>query len=207
MRFDLGPVGGSPLSWLLLVAALLPLVIGTGPRLAWAGRLWTVALVSWGLAFVVARGWTDSFAPCVDVLLVPAAVAVAACIGLGVAAFETDLVGHRFGWRQLTTSLMMVAALAGMIPVVAEVSNGSFGLPASGFNGSLQFLAAHGGDSYRVLWLGDPAALPLGGWSAGAGARLCHHRGRAARRAGPLRAGQPRTGGPARLGGRAGPRR
>jgi len=169
LRFDLGPVGGSPLSWLLLVAALLPLLIGTGPRLAWAGRLWTVALFSWGLAFVVARGWTHSFAPSVDVLLVPAAVAVAACIGLGVAAFENDLVGQRFGWRQLTTSLMMVAALAGMIPVVAEVSSGSFGLPTSGFSGSLQFLAARGGDSYRVLWLGDPAALPLGGWSAGAG--------------------------------------
>ena len=169
MRFDLGPIGGSALSWLLLVAAVLPLIIGAGPRLAWAGRLWVVALMSWGLAWAVARGWTGSFTPSIDALLAPAAVAVAACIGLGVAAFETDLFGHRFGWRQLVTSVMMVAALAGMIPVVAEISNGSFGLPASGFNAPLQFLSAKAPASYRVLWLGDPAALPLGGWSAGRG--------------------------------------
>jgi hypothetical protein len=67
------------------------------------------------------------------------------------------------------TSVMMVAALAGMVPVVAEISNGSFGLPATGFNTPLQFLSARSPDSYRVLWLGDPAALPLGGWSDEAG--------------------------------------
>ncbi|HXR54335.1 MAG TPA: glycosyltransferase [Acidimicrobiales bacterium] len=169
LRFDVGPVGGSALSWLLPAAALLPLVIGAGPRLAWAGRLWSVALVSWGLAWAVSRGWTGSFAPSIDALLAPAAVALAACIGLGVAAFETDLFGHRFGWRQLVTSVMMMAALAGMIPIVAEVPNGSFGLPATGFNAPLQFLSARSPDSYRVLWLGDPDALPLGGWSAGPG--------------------------------------
>ncbi len=169
LRFDLGPVGGSPISWLLLAAALLPLVIGAGPRLAWAGRLWTVALASWLLAWVVARGWTHSFAPSIDVLLAPAAVAVAACVGLGVAAFETDLFGHRFGWRQLATTVMMLAALVGVVPVIAEISSGSYGLPTSGFDGALAFLSARAPDSYRVLWLGDPAALPLGGWSMGPG--------------------------------------
>jgi GT2 family glycosyltransferase len=169
LRFDLGPVGGSPLSWLLLAAALLPVILGAGPRLAWAARLWSVALVSWGLAWVVSRGWTGSFSPSIGALLAPAAVAVAACVGLGVAAFETDLFGHRFGWRQLITSVMMLAALVGMIPVIAEISNGTFGLPATGFNSPLQFLSARAPDSYRVLWLGDPAALPLGGWSIGAG--------------------------------------
>ncbi|MGH3159692.1 MAG: hypothetical protein ACRDNF_24400, partial [Streptosporangiaceae bacterium] len=169
LRFDLGPVGGSPLSWLLVAAALLPLFLGAGARLAWAGRLWGVALVSWALAWAVSRGWTHSFAPSISVLLAPAAVAVAACIGLGVAAFETDLFGHRFGWRQLTTSLAMLAALAGVMPVVAEVANGSYGLPASGFTQSLRFLSARPPDSFRVLWLGDPAALPLGGWSIGSG--------------------------------------
>jgi hypothetical protein len=169
VRFDVGPVGGSGLSWLLIAAALLPVVIGSGPRLAWATRLWGVALLSWVLALVVERGWTHSFAPELDVVLVPAAVAVAACVGLGVAAFETDLIGQRFGWRQLATSVMMLAVLAGMIPVVAEVGNGRFGLPASGFDTPLQFLAAPPNESYRVLWLGDPAALPVGAWSAGPG--------------------------------------
>ncbi len=169
LRFDLGPVGGSPLSWLLPVAGLLPVLIGAGPRLAWAARLWTMALVSFGLGLVVDRGWTGSFAPGVDVLLVPAAAAIAAAVGLGVAAFETDLIGQRFSWRQLATSLMMLAAAFGMLPVAAEVTNGSFGLPANGYERSLQFIAVTPGDSYRVLWLGDPAALPLGSWSISPG--------------------------------------
>ncbi len=169
LRFDVGPVGGSGLSWLLPAAALLPVLIGTGPRLAWAARLWMVAIMSYGLGLVVDRGWAGSFAPSLDVVLVPAAVAVAACVGLGVVAFERDLIGHRFGWRQLATSLTMLVAAFGLLPVAAEVTNGSFGLPATGFDASLGFISARPDNSYRVLWLGDPAALPMGAWSVAPG--------------------------------------
>jgi len=124
-------------------------------------------VASWLLAWVVGRGWGGSFAPSVDVILVPAAVAVAACIGLGVSAFETDLVGHRFGWRQLVTALMVSAAVVGLLPVLAEAGNGRFGLPSTGLDTPLQFLGSPGGTgAYRVLWLGAPQALPLGGWSS-----------------------------------------
>ncbi|HXQ18234.1 MAG TPA: glycosyltransferase family 2 protein [Acidimicrobiales bacterium] len=170
VRFHVGPIGGSPLSWLLLVAALFPLLVGAGPRLAWAGRLWTLAGLAWVLALAVERGWTGSFAPSVDVLLAPAAVAVAACVGLGVSAFETDLAGHRFGWRQAATAVMVAAVAVGVVPVVAEVGNGRWGVTPSGFEVPLSYLdaaAAHG--PFRVLWLGDPRTLPLGGWSAGRG--------------------------------------
>jgi GT2 family glycosyltransferase len=170
LRFHVGPVGGSPLSWLLLVAALFPLLVGTGPRFAWAARLWSVALLAWGLAWVVGRGWTGSFAPSITVLLAPAAVAVAACVGLGVSAFETDLAGHRFGWRQGATFAMVAAVAAGVIPAVAEVGNGRWGLASSGFEIPLSYLDSTGAQgSFRVLWLGDPRALPLGAWSAGPG--------------------------------------
>ncbi len=169
LRFDLGPVGGSALSWLLPAAALLAVLVGSGPRLAWAARLWTVAALAFGLGFAVDRGWTGSFAPTVGVVLVPAAVAVAAGVGLGVAAFETDLVGLRFGWRQLAATLLVAAAAVGTLPAVAEVGNGSFGLPASGYGQALQFVSARPGTSSRVLWLGDPAALPVGSWTISPG--------------------------------------
>jgi GT2 family glycosyltransferase len=170
VRFHVGPIGGSPLSWLLLVAALFPLLIGTGPRFAWAARLWSVAVLSWALALVVERGWTGSFAPSLYVVLAPAAVAVAASIGLGVSAFETDLAGHRFGWRQAATAVMVAAVAVGVVPVVAEVGNGRWGSAPSGFEIPLSYLnAATKGGSFRVLWLGDPRTLPIGGWSAGRG--------------------------------------
>jgi GT2 family glycosyltransferase len=170
VRFHVGPIGGSPLSWLLLVAALFPLLVGTGPRFAWAARLWTVAVLAWALALVVERGWSGSFAPSLDVVLAPAAVAMAACVGLGVSAFETDLAGHRFGWRQAATAAMVAAVAVGVVPVVAEVGNGRWGVPPSGFEIPLSYLnAAANKGPFRVLWLGDPRTLPLGGWSAGRG--------------------------------------
>src|SRR5205807_7798325 len=38
LRFQIGPVGGSPLGWAFVVVAALPLFIGRDWRLAWAGR-------------------------------------------------------------------------------------------------------------------------------------------------------------------------
>ncbi len=166
VRFANGPIGNSPLSWFLIAAALLPLLIGGSYRLAWAGRLWSIALVSWVLALVTSRGWTGAFAPSLDVLLAPAAVAVAVCIGLGLSAFEADLSGYEFGWRQVVSGLAVVTAVAGLLPVVAETVSGSWGLPSTGYAEPLNFMtgSAHQG-AYRVLWLGDPRTMPLGGWS------------------------------------------
>jgi len=170
LRFDLGPIGGSALSWLPLFAAIVPLLVATGVRLRLAGRLWLLALASWLVALAVSRGWTGSFAPSIDVVVAPAAAAVAATIGLGVAAFERDLFGHQFGWRQVVTAAMAGAAVIGLLPIVGEVGNGAWGLPSGGFRTPLQFLSAspHQQPS-RVLWIGPPADLPLGAWSAGGG--------------------------------------
>jgi len=103
LRFDVGPVGSSPLSWLLIAAALLPLLIGRQQRLAWAARLWCVALAGWLGAWVVpSTGAARS--PLHRRTARTAAVAIAACVGLGVAAFESDLSGYSFGWRQIVTA-------------------------------------------------------------------------------------------------------
>ncbi len=51
LRFDTGPVGPGVLGWALLVAAALPLFIGRGWRLAWATRLWVVAIAFFWLTW------------------------------------------------------------------------------------------------------------------------------------------------------------
>ena len=94
LRFAIGPTARSPIVWLLIVAAALPLVIGRGPRLVWAARLWSLAVMSWVLAYAGTHGWTASFAPSESVVLAPAAVAIAAGIGLGVAVLR-DRRGRR----------------------------------------------------------------------------------------------------------------
>ncbi len=50
IRFAVGPVARSPLVWLLVAGAVLPLALGRGIRLLWAARLWIMACGSWALA-------------------------------------------------------------------------------------------------------------------------------------------------------------
>jgi GT2 family glycosyltransferase len=166
LRFAIGPVARSPLAWCIVLAAALPLVVGRGLRIVWAARLWVLALGSWGLAFAATRGDLGSFTPSESVVLAPAALAVAACVGLGISAFENDLAGREFGWRQLLSVGALVFVAVGLLPVAAGAVNGRWGLPSQGAEQPLAFLArpSTAGVS-RVLWLGDPRALPVGGWT------------------------------------------
>jgi hypothetical protein len=168
VRFAVGPAARSPLAWLLLAAAALPLVLGTSVRLAWAARLWVMACGAWVLALAATHGWMGSFTPSETVVLAPAGVAVAAAIGLGISAFENDLSGQAFGWRQLASGVAIVATVIGAVPMVLAAGGGRWDMPSTGVEQSLSFLSrpsVTGSSVTRVLWLGDPRSLPVGGWS------------------------------------------
>jgi hypothetical protein len=165
VRFAIGPAARSPVVWLMVVAALLPLLIGRGARLAWAARLWVMACASWGLALAAYRGDMGSFAPSGSVVLAPAALAVAACIGLGISAFENDLARREFGWRQVAGVVALLLVGVGLLPVIVSAGGGRWDMPSSGAEQPLAFLTRPSPAVSRVLWLGDPRALPVGGWS------------------------------------------
>jgi GT2 family glycosyltransferase len=169
LRFAIGPAARSPIAWLLVLAAALPLVIARGTRLAWAARLWVTALASWGLAYATTRGDLGSFTPSETVVLAPAALAVAVSIGIGIAAFENDLSGRAFGWRQLVSAAALVFVAVGLLPVLGAAVGGRWDLPSQGVEQPLAFLAQPSSGVARVLWLGDPRALPTGGWSVESG--------------------------------------
>jgi GT2 family glycosyltransferase len=170
IRFAVGPTARSPIVWLLVAASALPLLLGRGTRLVWAARFWALACLSWLLAYGATHGWTGSFTPSETVVLVPAAMAVAAGIGLGVASFENDVAGNVFSWRQVISGVAMIAVVLGVLPVAAGALDGRWGLPANGVEQSLTFLNRPDDPAaYRVLWLGDPRALPMGGWSVETG--------------------------------------
>ncbi|HVE47533.1 MAG TPA: glycosyltransferase family 2 protein [Acidimicrobiales bacterium] len=165
LRFETGPLGAAPLGWAFLAAAALPLLLGRSWRLAWATRMWTIALVCWGLAWSGGRGWLPvEFLP-PDVLLAPAALAMAVSVALGMVAFELDLPGYRFGWRHLASTTALVATVAGTLPVAAAAVGGRWNAPRADFSGLLSWMPEQRSKgAFRVLWMGHPEALPLGSW-------------------------------------------
>ena len=165
LRFAVGPNSAGPLTWLLPVAAVVPLLIARQARLVLAAILAALGTLALGLAVVVAHGGLGPFAPDLLVVLAPLAVAVAALVGLGLGAFEIDLPGADFGWRQLIGLLGVTVALLGLIPFVVDAGNGRWHMPANGYADSLSFLDSSANEGSRVLWLGDPRGIPGGSWS------------------------------------------
>jgi GT2 family glycosyltransferase len=170
LRFSAGPLPIGPLPLLLLLAALLPLTTGRSWRAAWAARCWAVALACFTVALVGGRGWLGLTGLEPGVLLPFAAAPVALAIALGAAAFEVDLRGFSFGWRQLASLGAAAAVALACLPMLLGVHSGRWGAPARDHADVLSWMPDKVGEgAFRVLWIGDPAALPLTGWHLGDG--------------------------------------
>ena len=167
LRFEVGPLGGAPLGWCFLVAAALPLLIARAERHAWAVRGWTLAVVSFGVAWAAQRGDLPVALPAVDVLLVPAAAGLALATAMGVAAFEVDLPGYRFGWRQIASGLAAAAVVAGIVPVARRRRSTGAGrcrlatTPERWASSTPRTTRRPSACSGSAI----PAAVPLGGWA------------------------------------------
>lgn len=165
LRFEVGPVGAPPLGWAPLVVAALPLLIGRSWRLLWALRAWALAVAGWGLALAAGSEAVDVGTGPVELALAPAACGLALAAGLGMAAFEVDLPGYRFGWRQVASLLAAAALVVATLPVAGAALDGAWHAPTRGITDVLRFLDAEQEDgAFRTLWLGDPAVLPMASW-------------------------------------------
>jgi hypothetical protein len=165
VRLAVGPFGDGALSWLLPVAALLALVVGRADRFVAGSKLAGMGVASLLASLLVARHLLGTFTPDVTTLLVPYAVAVAALIGTGVAAFEQDVAAARFGWRQLAATTATLAVVVAVVPFLQSTGSGRFDLPGYGYDTQFASLSALRTGGTRTLWLGDPRAIPLEGWT------------------------------------------
>ena len=174
LRFDLGPLGSGVLGWAFLAAAGFVLIAGHGDRLAWAMRLWTVLLGSAALAWAASQGWLGPGGGSLAVLLSPVAVAIAVLVGLGMATVLDDLRHVHFGLGQLAVIAFCLCCGAGLLPVLGASLGGRWGLADSGYDAVLSWTTptARQASSQRILWLGDPAALPLTAWQIRPGLAL-----------------------------------
>ena len=166
---SVGPVTLGHLGWGLLVAALVPLVTGRGWRTGWAVAGWVLALASWaGTLVLVQRG---EFAGAgVELTLVPAALGLTVAVAMVAFAFDVDVVGSDFGFRQVLSGVGALALVLGLVPALVASSDGRWYLPPGDYQRALELVAE--GDDFRTLWIGDPDVLPLAGWELTAGGGL-----------------------------------
>ena len=158
-------MGAAPLGWALLVVAAVPPRAGPrlAPRLGHPPVDHGPDLHRRGLGRWPGLDPLQFQAP--DVLLAFAAAALAGCVALGAVAFEMDLRSERFGWRQALSlgAGAVIAAIA--LPVIGAATDGRWNMPSTDLARSVAWMEPEiEAGAFRVLWLGDPAVLPLDSW-------------------------------------------
>jgi GT2 family glycosyltransferase len=165
IRFETGPWGAPPLGFAFLLAGALPVIIGRSWRLEWAVRAWMVALAGWGALWASQQGYLPGGLPSAEVVLAPVAAALALAAALGLAAFEIDLRQYRFGWRQILSVAAALGVVMGAAPLASGLLDGRWQMPTSDYVTGLEpLLDDDDAGAFRVVWLGEPAVLPVQGW-------------------------------------------
>jgi GT2 family glycosyltransferase len=162
IRFDTGPATAG---WLVLgvsAIGLLPFLAGAGWRAAWAARAWAIAVAGWALAWIPGRDWFEVAWPAPEVPLTVAAVGVALAAGVGVSVLTDELRSPHFSVRQALGVVAGGALLVGAVPAAIDASGGRWDLPSRDWDHQLAFTRSSVDEGrFRILWLGDPAVLPL----------------------------------------------
>ena len=159
LRFVTGPNGGGIGTWAFIVVGVAVTVITTGERSAWCVRLWGIALVSWLVAIL--PSWLQTRSPAVEGLLVPAALALALIVGIGVATFSDEVRRHGLGWRHAVALLSALTMTLAVLTFLGDAVGGRWHQPSDDWNESLSWMRLQRDRGpFRVLWLGRADVVP-----------------------------------------------
>ena len=163
-----GRVGHSPLRWMIVVPALLPLLVADGPRLRAAVRAWALIVSGVLGLWLAGRGWIGFLAPHPTVMLAPVSIGLALASGMGIAGFVTDTRSRRFGWRQVLSAGGVLGLAVSGVPVLAATGGGRWNMPARDLSRALSWMPDQvASGSFRTLWVGSPEVLPAAGLRIG----------------------------------------
>ncbi len=165
LRFGVGPENLGVLAVALWLPVVVAPLLARGWRLTWASRGGVLAVGGLALAVAGLHHALPFRLPEIGLLLAPAGVGLALSAACAAAAFEQDVQGGSFGWRQPLGILSGVAIVFGVVPAVASTANGHWSTPASVLlQPSQQFAENPPEGDYRTLFLGDARVMPLAGW-------------------------------------------
>ena len=161
--FEIGRTDFAELALVLYLPVFAAVALAKAWRLTWAIRAGVLVLVFGGVAIFADRGSMPIAMPQAGVLLAPVAVGVAISAAAALAAFDLDVRGGSFGWRQPLGILSSIAVVVGLVPGVAALADGSFQTPSTPLAELLDASlpdAVPDGD-YNVLLVGDSRILPV----------------------------------------------
>ena len=161
--FEIGVTDFAALSLALYIPVFAALLLARAWRLTWAVRAAMLVVVFEALAVLGDRGELPIAPPQAGVFLVPVALGTAIAAAAALAAFDRDVRGGSFGWKQPLGILASVAVVVGIVPGVMALADGSFQTPSTPLakliDASLPDADATG--DYNVLLIGDARLLPV----------------------------------------------
>ena len=161
--FEIGTTDFAALAIALFVPVIAAVLLARAWRLTWAIRSALMVLVFGALAVVADQGSLPIDAPEAGVLLVPVALGLAISAAAALAAFDLDVRGGTFGWRQPLGILSTFAVVVGLAPGIGALADGSFQVPTTPLARLLDASLPDESDAgdYNVLLVGDPRLLPV----------------------------------------------
>jgi hypothetical protein len=161
LRLEIGPYGAGIIGLAFFVAALFVLVATGGDRFRLAVVIWMQLIGTALFVWSMSEGWVAHVGGDMRVLAAPLALSIAVEVALGAAVVQREIVAAGFGWRHLVSALFVVAALAGLFPIIGASLNGRFSVPAAGDEEVLNWIHPPAAQKVqKVLYIGDAAALP-----------------------------------------------
>jgi GT2 family glycosyltransferase len=176
LTFD---VAGLPLTVLatgLYISVIVAPLIVRQWRFTWAVRAAVMVIGFAAISVLVERDLLATRLSDPAYLTVPLLIGIALSVGCIVEAFERDVLGQSFGFRQPLAIVALAGALVGLVPGLVAHSTGRWSMPELTLQSALRQLPGDtpivgddgsvistGGD-YRVLWVGDPRLIPVGSW-------------------------------------------
>lgn len=177
--FEIGAIDFASLSLVLYLPVVAAIALGRAWRLTWAVRAGVIVVAFGALAVLADRDALPFRGPEAGVLLVPVALGVAIAGAVALSAFDLDVRGGSFGWRQPLGLAANVAVVIGSFPGVAALGDGAWKTPdtqlAAQIDQQLPEVVAGTPQNepgttartspadYTVLLIGDARLLPVPG--------------------------------------------
>ncbi|MEL6890433.1 MAG: glycosyltransferase, partial [Actinomycetota bacterium] len=162
--FEIGPVDIIALSLALYIPVIAALLLARAWRLTWAVRAGSLVVGFGALAVLGDRGGLPMRMPQAGVLLVPVAFGIAIAAAAALAAFDLDVRGGSFGWRQPIGLLAGAAVIVGAMPGLVSIGDGRWSAPSTPLTrlveARLPDVPVDADADYRVLLVGDARMLP-----------------------------------------------